>query len=156
MLPVVVLRDLASRAATETANSALQDGLVSNWLQNNMRPGKTICFRGVDGDFTLQLTKGIPHSGVLLVGGGIGITPMRAMLAERLVQKQPVTLLYFVRSLREAPFLPEFCQVYTCQAIAQGVAPVSYGVYLCCTFQNYRPICRGKAGGNMKLSSKGN
>ena len=119
MLPVVVLHDLVQ--PQETADSALQDGLVSNWLHDNMRPGKTIIFRGVDGDFTLQLTRGIPHSGVLLVGGGIGITPMRAMLAERLAQKQPVTLLYFVRTLREAPFLQEFCEEYLCQAIALSV-----------------------------------
>ena len=89
----------------------LQDGLVSNWLINNMHPGKRVCFKGVDGDFTLQLTDGIPHSRVLLVAGGIGITPMRVLLAERLAQQQAVTLLYFVRSLQEAPFLQEFCEV---------------------------------------------
>lgn len=76
-----------------------------------MQPGKTICFKGIDGDFTLQLAKGIAHSGVLLVAGGIGITPMRVLLAQRLAQKQPVALLYFVRSLREAPFLQELCEV---------------------------------------------
>ena len=76
-----------------------------------MRPGKTICFKGVDGDFTLQSTNGIPHSRILLVAGGIGITPMRVLLAARLAQQQPVTLLYFVRSLQEAPFLQGLCEV---------------------------------------------
>ena len=89
----------------------LQDGLVSSWLFDNMRPGKTIGFKGVDGDFTLELTKGITHSRVLLVAGGIGITPMRVLLAERLALRQPVSLLYFVRSVSEAPFLDEFAEV---------------------------------------------
>lgn len=89
----------------------LQDGLVSSWLFDNMRPGKTVGFKGVDGDFTLELTKGIAHSRVLLVAGGIGITPMRVLLAERLALRQPVSLLYFVRSAAEAPFLEEFAEV---------------------------------------------
>ncbi|KAL3146404.1 hypothetical protein ABBQ32_003086 [Trebouxia sp. C0010 RCD-2024] len=76
-----------------------------------MSPGKTIGFKGVDGDFTLELTKGIAHSRVLLVAGGIGITPMRVLLAERLALRQPVSLLYFVRSVAEAPFLEEFAEV---------------------------------------------
>ena len=91
----------------------LQDGLVSNWMFNNMRPGKTIAFKGVDGDFTLGLAATTPHSRVLLVAAGIGITPMRVLLSERLSQQQPVSLLYFVRTLREAPFLQELVQVCT-------------------------------------------
>ena len=76
-----------------------------------MKPGKTIGFRGVDGDFTLQLLGSIAHSRVLLVAGGIGITPMRVMLAERLALQKAVTLLYFVRSLADAPFLQELLEV---------------------------------------------
>lgn len=90
--------------------SVKKDGLVSSWLFDNMSPGKTIGFKGVDGDFTLELTKGIAHSRVLLVAGGIGITPMRVLLAERLALRQPVSLLYFVRSVAEAPFLEEFAE----------------------------------------------
>ena len=76
-----------------------------------MRPGKTIGFKGVDGDFTLELMGSITHARVLLVAGGIGITPMRVLLAERLARRLPVTLLYFVRSLAEATFLHEFVEV---------------------------------------------
>ena len=89
----------------------VQDGLVSNWLWNNMRPGKTIGFKGVDGDFTLELIGSMAHSRTLLVAGGIGITPMRVMLAEQLARRQPTTLLYSVRTLSEAPFLNEFIEV---------------------------------------------
>lgn len=95
--------------ASTTANA--QDGLVSNWLFSHMKPGNTIGFRGVDGDFTLQLVGSIAHSRVLLVAGGIGITPMRVLLAERLASQKAVTLLYFVRSLAEAPFLQELLEV---------------------------------------------
>jgi len=89
----------------------IQDGLVSNWLFNNMRPGKTIGFKGVDGNFTLELIGSMTHSRTLLVAGGIGITPMRVLLAEQLAQQQLVTLLYSVRTLAEAPFLKEFIEV---------------------------------------------
>jgi len=53
----------------------------------------------------------LEHSGVLLAAGGIGITPMRVLLAERLARQEPAMLLYFVRSLKEAPFLDEIIQV---------------------------------------------
>ncbi len=91
----------------------IQVGLVSNWLFNNMRPGKTIGFKGVDGNFTLELIMigSVAHSRTLLVAGGIGITPMRVLLAEQLAQQQLVTLLYSVRTLAEAPFLKEFIEV---------------------------------------------
>ena len=82
----------------------VQDGQVSNWLFTNMRPGKTIGFKGVDGDFTVELISSMAHSRALLVAGGIGITPMRVLLAEQLARQQPTTLLYFVCSLAEAPF----------------------------------------------------
>ena len=91
-----------------------QDGLVSNWMFDNMVPGKNIDFKGVDGTFTLELAGSIEHSRVLLVAGGIGITPMRVLLAERLAKQQPVLLLYFVRTLTEAPFLDELVQVSVC------------------------------------------
>ena len=94
----------------------LQGGLVSSWLFDNMHPGKFITFRGIDGDFTLALAAELvkndrSKNGVLLVAGGIGITPMRVMLAERLAQHLPVTLLYFVRTLQEAPFLEALFEV---------------------------------------------
>lgn len=76
-----------------------------------MRPGKTIGFKGVDGTFTLELIGSITHARVLLVAGGVGITPMRVLLAERLARQLPVTLLYFVRSPAEAPFLQELVEV---------------------------------------------
>lgn len=96
-----------------------------------MKPGKTIGFKGVDGDFTLELTKGIACSRVLLVAGGIGITPMRVLLAERLALRHPVTLLYFVRSVAEAPFLEEFAEV-GCQVAWFPVMYQDLVIRMCC------------------------
>lgn len=48
------------------------------------------------------------HAGVLLVAGGIGITPMRVMFSECLRRGYPVSLLYTIRSAKDAAFLDEF------------------------------------------------
>lgn len=50
-------------------------------------------------------------SGVLLVAGGIGITPMRTMFAECIKRSIPVALLYTARHLEDAAFLAEFQEV---------------------------------------------
>ena len=90
----------------------LQVGLVSGWMFQNLKPGRTICFRGVDGDFTLdRRAQPIPAEGVLLIGGGIGITPMRVLFYDCITKGIPVTLLYSVRRLDEAAFLQELQQV---------------------------------------------
>ncbi len=49
--------------------------------------------------------------GVLLIAGGIGITPMRSMLLDFLNRGLDVILLYSVRSLDDAVFLPEVAKV---------------------------------------------
>ena len=84
---------------------------MSTWMSENMRPGRTICFRGVDGDFTLDRMKTAPPAGVLLVAGGIGVTPMRPMFHECIVRGIPVTLLYSVRTLADAAFLHDLQEV---------------------------------------------
>ena len=125
MLPVVVLHDLASRAVTETAESALQDGLVSNWLHNNMRPGKTICFRGVDGDFTLQLTKGIPHSGVLLVRGGYWYHPYEGDAGRATSAEAACDTAVLCAQPQGSAISARVLSGIARQAIAPGIAPVS-------------------------------
>ena len=45
---------------------------------------------------------------MLLVAGGIGVTPFRAMLDGSSRGAQPITLLYCVRTLQEAAFLHDF------------------------------------------------
>lgn len=48
---------------------------------------------------------------LLLIAGGIGITPMRPMFLGFLKRGLDVTLLYSVRSLDDAVFLPELTEV---------------------------------------------
>lgn len=50
-------------------------------------------------------------TGVLLIAGGIGVTPVRVMFAECLQRRYPVTVLYTFREERDAAFLQEFKQV---------------------------------------------
>ena len=78
-----------------------------------MEPGRVIAFRGIDGSFTPEdcYDHGVPEEGVLLLAGGIGITPMRAMLPAFLDQGVPVSLLYSVRQLQNAVYLSEFARV---------------------------------------------
>lgn len=96
------------------ASLVAQIGLVSGWLAANMEPGRTISFKGFEGIFTpgdCLGDQGCPEAGVLLLAGGIGITPLRAMLPELLQRGCPVTLLYSVRDLQDAVFLSEFAEV---------------------------------------------
>ena len=55
------------------------------------------------GDFTLELAR---HSRLLLVGGGIGITPLRAML-EAAPDDMEVDMVYVVQAEQDAVFLSE-------------------------------------------------
>lgn len=77
-----------------------------------MTPGRTICFRGVDGNFTLgRIAAGPSAAGVLLIAGGIGITPLRPMFFQCIKRGIPVTVLHCVRDQREAIYQAEMLQV---------------------------------------------
>ena len=58
--------------------SVKKDGLVSNWLHNNIKAGDTLEAQGPGGDFTIDLDE--KKRGAVLIAAGIGITPMLAML----------------------------------------------------------------------------
>ena len=63
---------------------------------NSLQPGDTIEAHGIEGDFTWEESAGSP---VVLVAGGIGVTPYRSMLLERDMLGKPLnaTLLYYTR-----------------------------------------------------------
>ena len=68
-----------------------------------LKPGDPVEFRGALGEF-------VPAAGdgpALLIAGGIGITPMRAMLLEFAKQARRAVLLYSVRAAAEAAFAGE-------------------------------------------------
>jgi len=73
---------------------------------NALHPGDTVEAHGIEGDFTWEDVSDTP---VVLVAGGIGVTPYRSMLLERHAQGKPLsaTLVYFTRD-DAIPFRAEF------------------------------------------------
>ena len=63
----------------------VQAGAASNWLHDNALPGTVLRATVPAGDFFLD---GAPDSPVVLVSGGVGLTPMVSML-EAIVATQP-------------------------------------------------------------------
>ena len=88
-----------------------------------LKPGDPVEFRGALGEF-------VPAPGAgpaLLIAGGIGVTPMRAMLLEFAKQARRAVLLYSVRAAAEAAFAGE---LQVCQAgLFRGY------IYVCCRFR---------------------
>lgn len=72
---------------------------------NALRPGDRILAHSLEGDFTWSTDSADP---VVLVAGGIGITPFRSILIDRDRRRQPIngTLLYFNRT-GDVPFQRE-------------------------------------------------
>lgn len=66
-------------------------GLASNWLHDHAGPGMVLQVAPPAGDFVLDAGAGP----VVLVSGGVGLTPMVSML-EALVQEQPATPAWYV------------------------------------------------------------
>jgi ferredoxin-NADP reductase len=89
----------------------LADGEVSPYLVDELRPGDEIELRGpVGGYFVWEESLGGP---LLLVGGGSGVVPLRAMLRHhRAVDSAvPVRLLYSARSLDDVIYRDELEQL---------------------------------------------
>lgn len=76
---------------------------------------------GVAGKFTPALAK--PESRpVLLIAGGIGVTPMRAMIPSFVAAQRAVALVYSVRTISEAPFLAELTSCVGCNVTVTATA----------------------------------
>jgi ferredoxin-NADP reductase len=89
----------------------LDDGEVSPYLADELRPGDELELRGpVGGYFVWAESLGGP---LLLVGGGSGVVPLRAMLRyHRAIDSTvPVRLLYSARSLEEVIYRDELMRV---------------------------------------------
>lgn len=86
------------RITTRVSDSAFKQAL------NALEPGEEIEVKDLDGDFTWD-----DDNPVVLVAGGIGVTPFRSFLVERaaIAKKIPAHLLYFGRDDRFA-FRAEF------------------------------------------------
>ena len=85
----------------------LEDGEVSPYLVDVLRPGDELELRGpIGGYFVWEESFGGP---LLLVAGGSGVVPLRAMLRHRLAtgSEVPVRLLYSSRRLEEVIYRRE-------------------------------------------------
>ncbi len=89
----------------------LDDGEVSPYLTDELRPGDELEVRGPIGGYFVWTGAGAEVGGrpLMLVAGGSGIVPLRAMLRhrERIGSKVPTRLLYSARSLPEVIYRAE-------------------------------------------------
>jgi ferredoxin-NADP reductase len=84
-------------------------GAMSQWLWQHLPAGAEIESSLPQGHFVVE-----PGSGTLvLIGGGIGITPMRAMLHEALSQQRPVILFHLARNAATLLYHREFAALAT-------------------------------------------
>ncbi len=75
----------------------------SRYMHDTLRPGDTLRYWGPRNNFPLAAALG--HS--VFVAGGIGITPLFAMLRAVNAQQSSWELHYFARTRKDAPFLDE-------------------------------------------------
>ncbi|MEV5039120.1 NO-inducible flavohemoprotein [Bacillus sp. AFS026049] len=81
----------------EDAHGDAPSGIVSNYLHRQLQVGDTLQFSAPAGDFELDNTD-LP---VVLISGGIGITPLLSML-NTIIEKQPQRQVTFIHATRNS------------------------------------------------------
>jgi ferredoxin-NADP reductase len=73
----------------------------------DLKAGQTIMARQLGGDFTLPADVKKP---IVMIAGGIGVTPFRSQVADMLAQnaKRPVTLFYEAKTIHDFPYVEIF------------------------------------------------
>jgi ferredoxin-NADP reductase len=97
-------------ARVEITVERLEDGEVSPYLANELRPGDKLELRGpIGGYFTWDVADGGP---LLLVAGGSGVAPLMAMIRHQANSGRhvPTRLLYSSRSFEEIIFEKELAE----------------------------------------------
>jgi ferredoxin-NADP reductase len=79
-------------------------GAMTPWLWQHLRPGERIAARRPQGQFVVETGCGP----LVLIGGGIGITPMRAMLHEALASRRQIVLFHAARTADLLLYRDEF------------------------------------------------
>ena len=87
----------------------LDDGEVSPYLTQDVQPGDEIELRGPIGGYFVWDGRASDSAPLLLLAGGSGVVPLRAMLRHRARagSSVPVRLLYSVRRLPDVIYRPE-------------------------------------------------
>ena len=90
--------------------SVKRQGVVSNLLHATVRPGSVLTIKGAGGRFVYPAGDDRP---LVLVGGGVGITPLISMLRHAVAADpaRPVTLLLSSRTAADIPFRDELVAI---------------------------------------------
>lgn len=80
----------------EAGLSDRPDGIISNWMHDEVTEGTLIELSPPFGDFNLDLERETP---VVLISGGVGLTPMVSML-NHVIREQPGRRVVFVHGAR--------------------------------------------------------
>ncbi len=80
------------REGSQSETSDRPPGLMSNFLHDSLQEGDFIDLKSPSGTFTLDLSQ---HTPIVLVGGGIGITPVFSMLDSVVTQKSNREVWFF-------------------------------------------------------------
>jgi ferredoxin-NADP reductase len=100
----------------------IDDGEVSPYLVDELRPGDELELRGpIGGYFVWERSAGGP---LLLIAGGSGVVPFRSMLRHHVAgnSNARVRLLYSARSLDDVLYLPELQSLMSDHGITTRVA----------------------------------
>jgi ferredoxin-NADP reductase len=100
----------------------LEDGEVSPYLVDELKPGDELELRGpIGGYFVWDQSTGGP---LLLIAGGSGVVPFRAMLRHRVAVggETAVRVLYSARSLDEVLYREEFLSLGSSEDIGVRLA----------------------------------
>lgn len=97
-----------------------EHGVMSQWLWANLQAGERVVVSRPQGHFIVPKGK---HT-LVLIGGGIGITPMRAMLHEALASERPIVLFHAARTAELLLYRAEF------EALARQHAQFDYQAIL--------------------------
>ena len=87
-------KDYYRISVKKEAGTANPDGMVSNFLHDNVSEGDILKVSVPAGDFILDINKTTP---VVLLSGGVGLTPMMSML-KTVVEVQPGRQVMFVHA----------------------------------------------------------
>ncbi|MBW2426460.1 MAG: ferredoxin--NADP reductase [Deltaproteobacteria bacterium] len=104
---------LASSPATDAAHKVtvkrVEEGRVSNWMNDNVREGDVLEVMPPNGVFVLQPEREAP---IVLFGGGSGITPVISILKTALsTTSRPVKLIYANRNEDSIIFKQELSEL---------------------------------------------
>ena len=128
------LRIAVKQESAPIEQPELPAGLVSNYLHERVQPGDTLTAAGPMGDFFLDESSERP---VVLLSGGVGITPMLSML-HRLVQT-PSRAVHFIHACENGQV-----HAFAEEVLALAAAHENVSVHFC--YRNPSAADRQQAG----------